>query len=299
MEVSSRLTGRRGVSLPFSDFCFPLVSTPEDAARLQAAALEVGRRRGWKYLEFRGACGLPKAKPSLEFFTHVVDLKGDAKLCFQRLESPVRRAIRKAENAQLHVEFEATAEAASTYYHLHCLTRKRHGLPPQPVEFFERIAQHIFCRSHGFVAIARHANQPVAASVFFHQGSEAIYKYGASDSNFQHLRGSNLVMWAAIKHLASLGAQYLHLGRTSLGNDGLRRFKLGFGAKEGKISYFRYDYRTNVFVADTDRAQSWVNRIFREMPIPLLRLAGKILYPHLSLILIPFSILIVARHLLL
>ena len=45
---------------------------------------------------------------------------------------------------------------------------------------------------NGFVALASYSNRVVAGAVFFHFGSKAIYKYGASDRNYQHLRANNL-----------------------------------------------------------------------------------------------------------
>ena len=35
-------------------------------------------------------------------------------------------------------------------------------------------------------------------------------------------------------------------------------------------------------VRTVDRAESWMNNVFRCLPLPLLRLAGNLLYPHLS-----------------
>ena len=51
MEVSSLWTGRRGVSLPFTDFCAPLRSGEGDGAQLHKLAMEKGRERNWTYLE--------------------------------------------------------------------------------------------------------------------------------------------------------------------------------------------------------------------------------------------------------
>jgi len=282
MEVRSALTGRRGVSIPFSDFCVPLAEGSEAAAALQRAALDLGRNRGWRYLEFRGACNLPGATPSLEFLTHTVDLEEHHERMFQRLDPAGRRAIRKAESGGVQISYEADAAAMKVFYGLHCLTRKRHGLPPQPFRFFELIAKHVFPAGRGIVAIARLDDRPVAACVFCYQGSEAIYKFGASDFRFQQFRANNLAMWAAMKRFATLGVKRLHFGRTSLGNEGLRRFKLGFGAHESTIQYFRYDYQAGRYVKSLDRSETWINHIFNLMPAPFLRLAGHMLYPHLS-----------------
>ena len=85
-----------------------------------------------------------------------------------------------------------------------------------------------------------------------------------------------------MRHCAMRGDSALHLGRTSLANEGLRRFKLSLGALEETVRYCRYDFASERFVSDVDRAEGWFNQIFARLPLPLLRLAGQILYPHLS-----------------
>jgi hypothetical protein len=283
MEISSPWTGRRGVSLPFSDFCAPLTADG-DCGSLYETAMEYGRKRKWKYLECRstGDRWEPSGRPSLRFYGHVLDLKDGQEALFKGLDGAVRRAIRKAENEGVRVEFSNKIEAVREFFALHCLNRRRHGLPPQPFRFFENIARHVLAAGQGFVAIARLAQQPLAACLFFHNCSEAIYKFGASDYAFQQLRPNNLVMWEAIKHCAANGFSRLHLGRTSLENEGLRRFKQGFGAREEQLEYRRYDFSQRAFVTSEDRARSWFNRVFRCFPPPLLRFAGEVLYPHLS-----------------
>ena len=71
--------------------------------------------------------------------------------------------------------------------------------------------------------------RPIAASVYFHFGKAAIYKYGASDKRYQHLRPNNLVMWEAIRWCIQDGYTSLSLGRTDLDDEGLRQFKNGLG----------------------------------------------------------------------
>lgn len=201
---------------------------------------------------------------------------------FKRIDSAVRRGIRKAENAGVRIEFGNSLDAVATFYSLHCQTRKRHGLPPQPFRFFENIARYVLAAGHGFVVTASVGGKAIAASVFFHFGSEAIYKFGASDYGSQQLRANNLVLSEAIKRCSCNGFARLHLGRTSIANEGLRRFKLGFGAREEKIEYRKYDFAKCAFVTSEDRAESWVNQIFRRFPPSLLRFSGEMLYPHLS-----------------
>jgi len=282
MEVSSALTGRRGVSLPFADFCSPLNGGAEDLSELYAFAMEHGRQRNWRYLEARGRFNRWRgATPSVSFFGHTIHLGGDSGM-FREMDGAMRRGIRKAEQSKVQIEFGKTDEDMRVFFSLHRHSRRRHGLPPQPVEFFDNIARHIFGAGHGFVAIARHEGRPIAAAVFFHTGHLGLYKFGASDYQFQHLRPNNLMMWEAIKHCTSLGLTELHLGRTSLFNDGLRHFKLGFGAVEETIQYAKYDFRRSGFVSDVDCSEGPLNVMFRCMPMPLLTQAGRFLYPNLS-----------------
>ncbi len=117
-------------------------------------------------------------------------------------------------------------------------------------------------------------------AVYFFLGGRAIYKFGASDYRRQQLRPNNLIMWEAMKWLGRHGATSLHLGKTSLLNDGLRRFKLNLGAVEQKIDYVKFDLRQNRFVVETDKISGWHNRVFRALPVFLARGAGKLLYKH-------------------
>ena len=281
MEVNSWLTGRRGIGLPFTDDCEPLYSDATAIRNLIQTATEFGRTRGWKSVEWRGGRELFGAAPaSLAFFGHTVDLEEDEDRMFARLESPVRRAIRKAEKSGVTVEVSQSLEAMKVFYSLQCKTRRKHGLPPQPFIFFRNIFEHILSKNLGMIAIASCQQRPVAASVYFQLGARAVYKYGASDEAFQQLRGANVVMWEAIKWHARHGAKTLHLGRTSIGNEGLRRFKLGWGAGEQKIEYVKYDLRKNRFVTETDEATGWYNRVFNVLPSGLSRLIGAVLYRH-------------------
>ena len=282
MEVASRWTGRRGVSLPFTDACAPLCGQSADGRNLYREAMDLGRQRRWKYLECRNYDpAWEGCAPSLEFYGHVIDLGIGADRLFNGLDGAVRRGVRKAEAGGLKVEFSADKESVRTFYKLHCGTRRRHGLPPQPFRFFENIQRHILGKGRGFVATARMGSQPAAAGVFFYHGGEGLYKYGASDYGLQHHRPNNLMMWAAMRRCAEEGLSTLNLGRTSLSNEGLRRFKLGLGAVEKKLQYAKYDFSSKQFVVDVDQVEGWFNRVFSRLPLPVLRLAGAALYPHL------------------
>jgi hypothetical protein len=282
MEVRSAITGRRGISLPFTDEC-PVLGDTGVRAELYQAAIALGSRRKWRYTEFRGgSLPLPKAQPSMSFYGHEINLARDTRELLASVDSAHRRAIRKAESSSLAVEWSRSVEATRQFYSLLCLTRQRHGLPPQPWKFFAALHRNVISAGKGDVVLARHANKAVAGAVFLHFTDQALYKFGASDQSYQHLRGNNLVMWSAISKYASDGFRRLNLGRTSLRNDGLRRFKLGWGASETQISYFKYDYEKGDFTSGRDDSSGWHTRFFNIMPRRLAMLVGNLIYKHLA-----------------
>ncbi len=283
MEVASVVTGKRGVALPFADFCQPLATSETAAERNWELALALGRQRGWKYFECRGARGVPAgAHPALTFYAHELHLETTEEKLFARLDPSARRAIRKAQAESIEIDVKTDLASVRAYYALHCETRRRHGLPPQAFRFFASIHRHIIARGLGCVIQARWRGRIVASAVFFQFGRRAVYKFGASDLGFQPIRPNNLLMWEAIKWHGARGFVSLHFGRTSLANEGLRRFKLGFGSREERLECFRYDFRKGGFVTTNDRAESGMNAVFRRLPQPLLRALGAAIYPHLS-----------------
>lgn len=283
VEVESWLTGRRGVSLPFTDAIEALGCDASIFANFFRAAQELAKERAWKYLECRGGRQwLPDAVASTSFLGHQLSLAAGESALFSGFAESVRRALRKSEHSGLTVEFSQSPAAMRDYYALHGLTRRRHGVPPQPYRFFGNIQKHILAKNRGWVVLARKGTTPVAAGIFFHSGQTALYKFGASDEAHQQLRANNLVMWHAIRRYAAEGFTHLDFGRTSLGNDGLRRFKLGWGVREHRIDYVRFDRKAATFTVVPDGVTGWHNHLFRTLPPVVSRAAGSLLYRHIT-----------------
>ena len=284
MEVRSALIGRRGVCLPFTDICGPLYFGSNEPTQAVLDHLKrTSHERNWKHFEVRGkGAHLPDSKPSLSFYNHILGLRTSPEDLFHRFASSVRRAIKKAGQKGVVAEAGTDLEALMEFYRLHVETRKRHGLPPQPISFFRNIHEHVIKAGLGFVVLARRNASPIAGAIFFHSGKKAIYKFGASDASQQELRGNNLTMWHGIKTLAMRGLESLDFGRTSLINEGLRRFKLSWAVEERIIEYSKFDTARQAWVISHDKTSGLHNAIFRAMPLLMNRLAGALLYPHLD-----------------
>ncbi len=283
MEIRSRLTGRRGVSLPFTDQCRPFAAGGESTPEAVRRVIEYGRRNTWCYVEWRDLGDAAEGQPAREeFHVHDIDLlKAEAGL-FSGLSDNNRRNIKKAVREGVTVEVEQSMDALKGFYRLNEMTRKRHGLPPQPFRFFKNVFEEVLSRGLGHVVSAFHDKKLIAASVFFHFGTGGMYKYGASDMDHQHLRANNLVMWEALKWYRERGFKTMSLGRTEMDNPGLLQFKRTWGAKENLMKYYRYDIRKKAYLPPRSAGGGAMTRIFSRTPAGLLRLVGRLLYRHVA-----------------
>ena len=283
MEIASLFTGRRGVCLPFSDYCAPLLFGESVQNSVVSKLSQLAITHNWKFLEVRSTTKpLASATPSAAFYSHKIDLSHDVNDLFAQFKSSVRGAIRKALRSGVTVEISRSRESLSAFYELHIRTRRRHGLPPQPTKFFHNIHEQLIKTGLGFVALARSASQPVAAAVFLRLGEKALYKYAASDERYQVLRGNDLVMWEGINFLVREGVHTLHLGRTSIEDDGLRRFKAAWNATEEMLHYFRFDVSRNSWLNMYGLSRASHKHVFGRLPLKLNQLAGSMIYPHLD-----------------
>src|SRR5205814_7130865 len=71
VEVRSRFTGRRGVCVPFSDACEPLIFDPEAVGFVRDQLVRFAQERRWKYVEIRGRNFFRlAATPAMKFYGH-------------------------------------------------------------------------------------------------------------------------------------------------------------------------------------------------------------------------------------
>lgn len=281
MEVKSFLKGKKGVSLPFTDYCDPIISDGIPFQNLFEDIIELGKMCGWRSLEFRCSSNLFSwAQPSLKYLGHVLDLSQGEEKVFMNFRDSTMRNAKKALKGGVKVEIDHSLKSIKEFYKLNCLTRKEHGLPPQPFYFFKKIYDHVISKNLGMVVLAAHHNTIIAGSIYFHFGKNAVFKYGASDKTFQHLRPNNLIMLEAIRWYCKNGYRNLCFGRTEPEHRGLIQFKSGWGPNENPIHYYHYDLRKNSFIRGSSKVTGFHNKIFRNMPIPILKGIGSVLYKH-------------------
>jgi CelD/BcsL family acetyltransferase involved in cellulose biosynthesis len=281
LDVRSRLTGRRLVSLPFTDHS-PVLARDDDALREFAAALVDWRARaGVPRLEVHAELpDLPGVHRVPEGVRHLLPLDRPPEELYRSLKGKqVERGIRKAERSGVTVTLERSEPAVDTFYRLHCLTRRRQGVPVQPRRFFRELFSRLVAEGHGFVAIARHEGAAIAAAVFLGWNGHLVYKYGASDARSWSLRPNNLLFWKVIEQACADGYRLLDFGKTELDNEGLRDFKRHWGAEEVDLGYATLADRS----PSPDAGPGGIAaRVLSASPVFVTRAAGELLYRHFA-----------------
>jgi CelD/BcsL family acetyltransferase involved in cellulose biosynthesis len=288
-QVESWLTGRRLVSLPFSDHCEPLVDRQEDLDAITLAVEQEVRCRGWRYMEMRPlqpveiATSLHHSTAPYTF--HQLDLRPDLATLFRNChKSSTQRKIVRAEREGLRYDEGSTEQLLEVFYRLLTLTRQRHHRPPQPRKWFVNLME---CFGEDLkIRVARQGDRPVAALLTIRHKDTMTYKYGGSDPACNRLGGMHLLFWRAIEEAKSAGLRCFDFGRTEAEQQGLITFKARWGTRQSKLTYSRYSVAADVQHAFEPAASSWKSKTARfllaHMQPSLLSLVGRALYRHVG-----------------
>jgi len=281
-RITSWLTGRRLVSLPFSDHTEPLTNGEDELPYFLDFLEQDRRRENWKYIEIRP---LRKAvqrsggfEKSTSFYFHRIDLRPTIEVLFRSFHKDcVQRKIRRAEREGLVYE-EGRSEALLTkFYQLLLLTCRRKQLPPQPLAWFRHL---ISCMGDSLtIHVCSKDDRPVASVLTLGFKGSLVYKYGCSDPRVRNLGGTHLLLWRAIHEAKRCGRHEFDLGRSDLNTPGLVIFKDRWGATRSVIDYLRCSASPI-----PDARPGWSARIEEQfcarVPDRFLIAAGKMLYRH-------------------
>jgi hypothetical protein len=301
---------RRLVSLPFSDHCDPLFESPDDSSAVLAfLAGEVGKGR-WSSFELRprpgvwpdGSGGVGgvvrgfspddgpgsvrdggqpfRAAEGARYLLHTLDLARPAEQIFSGFHhSSTQRAIRRAEREGLSYESGTSERLLSRFYGLLRQSRRRHGLPPQPIAWFRSL---IACLRDGVVIhVASKDGRPIAGILTFSFKKTLVFKYGGSDAAHHSLGGMPFLFWRAIQEAQAKGIEELDLGRSDLDQPGLIAFKDHLGATQTPLTYFTHPERRTSAAHDGSLARA-ARRVIVHLPDAALDFTGRVLYRHRS-----------------
>ena len=286
-RVKSWLTGSRAVSLPFSDHCQPLVGRSADLAELVGFLRHDVSSGSSKYSELRPVEHLGSdlreqmaLTESSRFCFHTLDLRPSAEQLYKGFhKSCVQRKIQRAEREELTLQEGRSEAELAMFYSLLLLTRRRHQLPPQPLQWFRNLI--LAFGDDLLIRIALKNGKPVASMLTLNHKKKVVYKYGCSDSEMHNLGGMPFLFWRAIRDAKERGAEEFDFGRSEMDNEGLIAFKGHWGGVKRELVYYRYPATSSETAAATPQMETAL-KAFSVLPDFCLTTAGKLLYRHIG-----------------
>ncbi len=152
----------------------------------------------------------------------------------------------------------------------------------QPRRFFRLLWDNAIATGLGSVLIVEAGAQPIAAAVFLTWNETVIYKFGASDESSWSLRPNHLLIWHAIRTACEQGCRWFDFGRTDIGQEGLRNFKLSWGAVEEPLFYGMLGGTPEPAPSAEGMATRVLGPVIRHGPLLLCRAVGETLYRYVA-----------------
>ncbi len=237
----SDIRGERIVSLPFSDYCDPLVTDSEQWNALREPLIETGKPINMRCLRNEFPLrDLAFTQPKMAKW-HGIDLTGTLDEQWSRIDSSARRAIRKAEKSGLTVRLANDEDDLRSFFELHLGIRKyKYRLLAQPYRFFQNIWRIFSDAGLAALMLAEVDGEVVGSVMYLGWGSTLYYKFSASSANHLEYRPTDLLIWEGIKFAKSRDYTFLDLGLSDWDQDGLVRYKRKFATEEGAITFLHH-----------------------------------------------------------
>jgi hypothetical protein len=286
-EVKSWITGRRLVSLPFSDHCDPLIDSAVDQEELLSYAYDRAVLDGYDYVELRprtdGEC-VPLTRAKLQateaLCLHRLSLDVPLDTLFHNLhKNCIQRKVQRAEREALVYQNGRSESLILRFYDLLLRTRRRHRLPPQPLHWFRNLVESM--GKNLIIRLVSQDHHPVAAMLTLSHKTTVTFKYGCSDERFHHLGGTPFLFWKAIQEAKNQGLRELDLGRSDLSDTGLIQFKNRLGAVRTTLPYWR-TASENTAAGRFRWGHQIAKSVLSWVPDSVFLASGKFLYRHLG-----------------
>jgi CelD/BcsL family acetyltransferase involved in cellulose biosynthesis len=234
------LKGLRLVSLPFSDFCDPIVADSAQWNHVVGKLLEENSAVFIRSLHNELPAGDSRFDCYNQARWHGLDLRPALESLWMGLHSSARQAIRKAQQNGVEIAAAQSKVELRTFYEMHLEIRKhKYRLLAQPYSFFEQIWEKFVEAGQGMLLMARHHNKVVGGTFFLQWKDRLFYKFNASSLDNLDVRPNDLLIWEGIRRAKELGCTYLDYGLSDWDQEGLIHYKRKFATEEKKISFLR------------------------------------------------------------
>jgi Acetyltransferase (GNAT) domain len=275
---SKRLFSPRFVSIPFSDRGEILAVDDEARADFMRALLSSNHHAS---IEVRGTAG---SAPwvNVDCFVHwTLDLNRSFGDLYSGISRTVRNGVKRARKDGIQIERGTSIDFISRYFELQLETRRRLGIPPQPLKFFKAVHEKFSVNGDCEVWFATQAGRDLAGLVLLREGDQLCYKWGARSEGAH--RGANHLLVVAMLEEYAGKARSIDFGRCDSRNEGLVRSKADLGCTSTPLPYaFFPSAPRHVSSEVLSGPAKLLSSAWKRLPLWATRLLGAAMYRYVA-----------------
>jgi hypothetical protein len=234
--------GDRVAALPFCDFSDPIVDTQAQWQQLVQPLLDLNCPIQIRCLHNEIALGDARFEAGKIAKWHLVGIEEPTeKIWIDRLDSPTRRAVKKARNEGVEVTFHDDLDSMRMFFEVHLgVRRKKYRLLAQPFAFLENIWKQCVATGMGTLMLARHQGQVISGGLAIRWKDVMYYKLSGSVREEQTVRPSDIMFWTLVEESQRRGCKAVDFGLSDWDQDGLIRFKRKYSTEEKTITFLKH-----------------------------------------------------------
>lgn len=278
VRQSSRLFGRRLISLPWVDEAGPS-GEPSAVAALVDHAVQLAERRRCELI-----LKLPISEKRAEFSGDWRPAAGEKVLLRRRLASTadglwtelsakVRNQVRKGEKSGL-VTDRGGVELVEEFFGVYARNMRDLGSPSHSQRFFEALVDGLDGRAS--VYCTRHEGRTVGAGIVLDNRPSLDIPWASSLREYNSRCVNHAMYWRILADACEADYDWFHFGRSSIGS-GQYKFKMQWGAEEAPLNWLAYATGAGVSARDENEDRfGLAQRLWKKLPLWASRRLG----PH-------------------
>lgn len=283
-QVKGLLTGKRLVSLPFSNTCGPIADSDYIAGKLVDEAKRLCHELKCSYLELRMKRLLDTDFEVNHYFsTYVLELSGVNDEVWGKLDKKgVRWAIKKAQRDEITVREANSMEDVAYFFHKLNEKHKRDlGVPVHPFKLFQAIYRRM--GKYTSLYFGELNGKIIGGIIVLKYKDTNLYYCGAWDNGYLKYHPNSLLLWRAIEKGCEEGYRYFDFGKTSTDNVGLSHFKKDWGSERNQL-YFHYYPKAPKSLWLNREGAMWriITTVWKRLPVPLATCLSKFAFKQLE-----------------
>ena len=280
---SSRLLGRRLISLPWFDTAGVLADDVAARDVLLVAAREAAARRQVPVVELRqsqAVDGWPLGDTDKALLR--LRLTADPDELWRGLSAKVRNQVRKGEKSGLTVERSRDSDDAlrllPEFFRIYATNMRDMGSPSHSERFLAKVVESFpqKCR----IAIVRVEGRAIGGGLTLASGPCVEIPWASSLRKFGALCVNHVMYWHLLRDACLAGCEWFHFGRSTI-DSGPFHFKKQWGAEAVPLAWHTWNEGQQGGAPRNSQKLQTASRLWQRLPLAVARRLGPHLIRHL------------------